>query len=66
MNDLKTYLLRGIPADLWRKFQAKCKLKGTSAKEVILKAIAVLETPRGPSAMTHIRQNAQGMCGREA
>jgi hypothetical protein len=33
------YLLRGIPADLWRAVKAAAALEGISVREVILRAL---------------------------
>jgi len=35
----KSYLLRGVPLGLWRKFRAVCKLEGTTVKQKLLKFI---------------------------
>jgi len=42
VKKIKNYLLRGIPADLWKKFQAICKLEETTAREKLLKFIETI------------------------
>jgi hypothetical protein len=36
---MTSYILRGIPADLWRKVKAKAALDGLSVREVILRML---------------------------
>jgi len=35
----KTYLLRNIPVETWRKFLSRCALEGITAREVLLTKI---------------------------
>jgi hypothetical protein len=39
MATVTNYILRGIPADLWRKVKAKAALDGLSVREVILRML---------------------------
>ena len=37
---MTSYLLRGIPTDLWRKVKAKAALRGESLRDVILRLLS--------------------------
>jgi hypothetical protein len=39
MATVTNYILRGIPADLWRKVKAKAALDGLSVREVMLRML---------------------------
>jgi hypothetical protein len=38
-GDEQTYLLRGIPPELWRQMKAAAALKGESIRDALLRAI---------------------------
>jgi hypothetical protein len=36
---LSSYIIRGIPGELWRRVKAKAALEGVSVREVILRLL---------------------------
>lgn len=51
-KDAKRYLLSGIPAPLWKKFQTRCEREHVAMRQVILQAVeAWTNRPKGSAAV---------------
>lgn len=49
-RDSRSYLLRDIPDDLWRKYKSKCAANGLSIRQWLISAIAQYSADQNDTA----------------